>query len=416
MFHLPLLEGEVNIVDFMLFEAFKIFWPKVYEYVLQNPDYFVGNFGGGTYSDKIDQEKVDRFKDSFSTIEDELSIEETGSLKNALISLFPNLNTPWQTNFFSTQSNEEERYAQKRICSSKYFERYISYSIVKGQVSDVAFSQLFKDIKSISPEELESRVSKLLASSLPENFIEKLRHNEQELDSETSIKIGNTIAKCAQNFPVHESMFFSFLTPFSQAAIFVGQLIRHCIEKEKTVEFMNSIIQVSKPFEFCYEVYRTCKSENKEENVFTESEETDILKVMLQRCLELSEQQPIWVTHLFPCKILLQAWSTKIDNKEFSQYLNNKFQEDSTSVIPFLKVFVGYIRSNTHPTPYHGDFQNKHFEWLDSFVDSKLVFETCQRNLEQDLSEVKGYSNMEHKQTDKNLMLQFAFHYNKKNS
>lgn len=39
---LPLLKGEVNMLDLMLIEALKVFYPNHYNFVKTNPDYFIG--------------------------------------------------------------------------------------------------------------------------------------------------------------------------------------------------------------------------------------------------------------------------------------------------------------------------------------------------------------------------------------
>lgn len=43
-FALPLLYNEVNITDLMLIEAVKIFYPKHYSFIKNNPNYFISNY------------------------------------------------------------------------------------------------------------------------------------------------------------------------------------------------------------------------------------------------------------------------------------------------------------------------------------------------------------------------------------
>jgi len=49
-FSMPLLKGEVNMIDLMLIESLRIFYPNHYNFVKSNPDYFIGS-----YSDSYDR-------------------------------------------------------------------------------------------------------------------------------------------------------------------------------------------------------------------------------------------------------------------------------------------------------------------------------------------------------------------------
>ncbi|MBU2901148.1 KAP family P-loop NTPase fold protein [Maribacter dokdonensis] len=48
-FAIPLLKGEVNHVDLMLMEAIKIFYPKHYEFIKNNSNYFTSSYSSHSY-------------------------------------------------------------------------------------------------------------------------------------------------------------------------------------------------------------------------------------------------------------------------------------------------------------------------------------------------------------------------------
>lgn len=58
-FALPILEGEVNLIDLMLIEALKIFYPEHYEFVKNNPSLFLASYSTnyGTNRNEVEQQK-----------------------------------------------------------------------------------------------------------------------------------------------------------------------------------------------------------------------------------------------------------------------------------------------------------------------------------------------------------------------
>jgi predicted KAP-like P-loop ATPase len=88
-FSLPILKGEVNPVDLMLIEGIRVFYPKLYEVVRDNPDLFLD-----PKFDSFDQDdKTIRY---FNRIIDkgleEFTYEESEAAKELLKVLFPRLN------------------------------------------------------------------------------------------------------------------------------------------------------------------------------------------------------------------------------------------------------------------------------------------------------------------------------------
>ncbi|HBO37062.1 MAG TPA: hypothetical protein DD638_00155 [Pasteurellaceae bacterium] len=139
-FSLPLLKGEVNYVDLLLIEAVRVFYPELYEFIRAQPDYFIGVYFD-KYSKKTDAEKIKKFNELFAEKTVSYSLDEIACAKYVLGSLFPNLGEVWGLfglHCGDSEPDEKSRYNQKRVSATQYFNRYFSYTVIEGDISDVA--------------------------------------------------------------------------------------------------------------------------------------------------------------------------------------------------------------------------------------------------------------------------------------
>ena len=124
-FSLPLLKGEVNMVDLILVDALKIFYPDHYQFIKSNPDYFIGSyshFGMGN-----DQQKMTDIKAHFDLLGKNLNKIDRANSIDLISNLFPNLDTVYG-NFHFSEENKDDWYRGKRIVAPQYFDRYFSYA------------------------------------------------------------------------------------------------------------------------------------------------------------------------------------------------------------------------------------------------------------------------------------------------
>lgn len=194
-FSFSLLNGEVNLVDLMLIEALKIFYPLHYEFVKNNPHYFLSSYESHSYSryEGNDKElKKKELNDSFEELGKGLLKREKESVKSLLSELFPRLDEAFRNMFVDKGS--EEWYKNKRIVSPGYFNRYFSYAALKGEISDVLFDSFINSIASTTEDNIIESFKRLIESSSIDNFLSKLRSREEDFDWETSQKLAFSIA------------------------------------------------------------------------------------------------------------------------------------------------------------------------------------------------------------------------------
>ncbi len=214
-FSLPLLKGEVNIAEFLLIEAVRAFYPDAYEIIKNNRDAFTALSLGGmrTYPDERE-----RIKKTVEKAFGGLTEDETNNLKRLIIILFPRQqDTIYGSEWDNTWAE------QKRIASDKYFDRYFTYSIPLGDVSDVRIENFIKTLEAIDTEELIHTLNAELTEQNAEAFISKLHQKVERIPTAGQVKLAISLSLFGAKLPNPKEL-FSFHMPFSRGALLIAYL------------------------------------------------------------------------------------------------------------------------------------------------------------------------------------------------
>ena len=205
-FSLPLVKGEVNTSESLLIEAIRAFYPGAYEIIKNNRDAFTAVSLGAWGTHQSEKEEIKKtVEKAFNGLTD----DETNNLRRLITILFPR-----QQNTIFGSEWEKTWAEQKRIASDKYFDRYFTYSIPLGDVSDIRIENFIKTLEKIAPKELmESRDSELTTQNA-EVFISKLQQKIEKIPPTGQVKLAISISIFGSRFPNPKEL-FSFRSPFS---------------------------------------------------------------------------------------------------------------------------------------------------------------------------------------------------------
>lgn len=409
-FSLPLLKGEVNIIDLMLIEALRVFYPDHYFFVKNNPDYFIGSYTQ-IYGHGNNQEKIESIKKHFERLEDNLHERDKPKVRDLLSNLFPRLNTIFGNYHFGNNSYNEW-YLQKRIVSTKYFDRYFSYSVIEGDISDVEFDLLLQFISENNDiQAINSKVLNLINKTSKDNFMQKLRSLENEYEWESAKRISKVLCDLSEYLPKDGGMMgMGFETPFGQAAIFIFQLLKNNKDNDDLFEFAKELMTYPKQFEFAYEInYWFRLGERKEDKIFEDSQYLELAKVLTERAVDESKESSIF--EMFPEHVVYLAytWSER-DKKEFGNYLLAYLEKEDHNVIKLINTFLPTIRSTSKPEPYKGDLTKDKYEYMVSFLDTGDLFSRVKAvySVEEIENEEPKWSDYgEHEYSELNMVRQF---------
>lgn len=373
-FSLPLLAGEVNLVDLMLIEAIKIFYPSYYEFIKSNPEYFIGSYSK-RFSYEKDTSKVSIVKEHLEVLGKDYTKKQSECIHSLLEKLFPRLNEVFHNYSSYDGKLTNVWFKQKRIASPKYFTKYFSYAVIKGEISDIAFENFISDVSSQSINEVTNSIVALVEQSSPDNFLQKIRSIEEDIKWEETIKIAKGISAMSEIFPKRNgfSFTFGFETPNVQAAIFINQLIKKHEIKDEQFFLASELMIEAKHFEFAYELYNWLQTgETHGQKIFSNEQYGKLAMLLIGRALKEADNLPIFEKFPEHIKKLFESWAEQ-NKKAVSNYITGILRKDKSKVIGLLRAFTPTVYSTAVVGPYKTDFTKEQYHSFVSIFDKNVI-------------------------------------------
>ncbi|MGL1889921.1 MAG: KAP family NTPase [Reichenbachiella sp.] len=413
-FSIPLLKDEVSHVDLLLIEALKIFYPQHYDFVKNNPAYFLSSYSSRNGSVNSEEHKVraNQLQEHLDELAKGITKNEKDSVYNLLKELFPRLNEAFHNDFM--QGGGNDWFKDKRIVSTSYFKRYFSYTVIKGELSDIQFESFFQLIEESSSTELATNLEKLIQTSSVDNVLHKIRSLEEDLDWTTASKLALSLAVIGDKFPEGDTFFsFGMDGALAQAAIFIYQIIKQNENRAEGLELASNLMLDPVPFKFAYEVnnwLRTGKTE--EEKIFNSEQYNQLAKTLRKRALKDSDESSIFEFYPNHVYYLLGTWNDE-NPDELRVYLKTIIDADSTKIKTLLVSFTPTGRSSNNPEPYKSTFSKTEYDYLISLLDKEYIHDHIIKAFGEELADekVQFQDRHEHNQTDINILRQFQHWY-----
>lgn len=411
------MKGEVNISDLILFEGVKIFYPKHYEFIKDFPEYFIESYNDKFSSGK-DNSKVEEFKSKIEELNSKLSKNEKQAILDLLKKLFPYIKEAIEN--YSFRNAGQDWAKEKRIASSKYFNRFFIYSVPKDDISDVYFDDYINSLDSKKIDEVLVETNDILKNIEVAEFLYKISFYEENLNWNSRQIISKIIC---QNEGKFEGMkggvfMFGFNNPKSQAAITISRiLLKHDNYSEK-LEFSKYLMTDEIPFEFSKEINRWLNVGNTEDEKVIKSSDMNLLdNILLERALQDCSANKTNLFEKYENNIfsLLEIWYEK-NSKELREYIIELINLNSKIVSKIIYALTSTIYSSSNPNPYKVDFKIESFQLLKKYSDIDNFYNILikEHSVEIGNEEVIFFDNNEG-QNIINSMRQFIHWYNLEN-
>lgn len=217
-FALPLLKGEVDVVDLLLIEALRVFHPTLHTAVVSNSRIILEGPGN-------------RSKESVSAFEAEVrrlvgSGEKGRSELEILEQLFPRL----QSIFSNTHFGEDtvRRWTErKRIASERYFPRYFSSGVPAGDVADSEIRKLIQEAAVSDPGAAAVELRALLERINPDHLTQKLIDLSRDSEPMAALALAEVLLRVGTAFPNPRGPFAELLGARGRIALLTATLLRH---------------------------------------------------------------------------------------------------------------------------------------------------------------------------------------------
>lgn len=383
-FSVPLLKGEVNIVDLLLIEGVKILYPKLYNTIKEKPDYFLGTIlDQGVNFEQIKKLVADLIEQSIA----DLSKEAQVSAKNLLKELFPRL-TGILGNIHYGADWQKKWTQEKRIASIRYFKRYFAYTIPEDDISDQSLRAFLEQLDMGNISDISNEIKKITnhdGSSI-DVFITEIFRKLNDLSFSASYNLALALAQMGNYFPKPETL-YSFESPFSRSGILVSHLIQKQETSDKRFELSKYIIETANPVYFateCFKWIRATKQDNEKEDsedLFSESDVGILAEVAVNRIKDIAKEGAIYSRFPENTRELLNFWAYWSSREETTNYLKKFFEKEPHSSVDFLRCYVPTVWSLGMEAPYgvglpsKGAFQRSDYDAITSVVDAELLIE-----------------------------------------
>ena len=375
-FSIPLLRGEINLVDLITIEAIRIFFPELYLFIKTNPHYFISSYSYVHNNFSRKEKSKDEAKNKITQAVEAYGVDMKDPLLSMLQDLFPTLQTVFANTYYTDQYYMEW-YREMRICSSYYFERYFSYAIQKGKISDIVFKNILIDIGEISVDELIKRLSLHFQTIEVDEFIFKLYQYQHSFTPVESKVLAAALANFGEVFEKAKKDFFYGTIGMAASIIF------SLLQKVPTNNRLKAALQVldfAEPLTFLIDIQFKFWTKPKYDDIppFLKEEELEIIaERILERFQEIATKDNLF--NILPdddfyrvVKLFIRVNRTN----EVSEMLQQQIEIDSKNVLPLIKLFTPTASSSSKPSPYKVNFNEKRYHSLNTLIGCDLLYES----------------------------------------
>jgi hypothetical protein len=393
-FSLPLLNGEVNISNLMILEGLKIFYPGLYDFIRSNGQLFLERTDRDQSDFNSKKQKQDEIKKEISQATAMYDEKKQKVIIGMLEQLFPQLKI-----IYSNSGYSDDIYVrwtkEKRICSSKYFDRYFSYSVQEGDIPDNYFENLVKDFEDDSIHKVVLRLNETIERYSAFDLIQKLRMQEGIFNEKQSYNLSLALVEFGHTLPNDQNIYFS--STYTQSAILITRLIR-IQSKKKQLTLLLKVFSVSKSLDYSMVIHRWLMLQEGKDPVnavFSEKEKIKIKDLLISIFIDKMTDENFFILlsdgNLWK---ILRWWINSVQYKNklkafWDKHLKKK--NNPIFALNLVKVFTPTITMTSSadyiPRTYKSGFFQSNFDAIKDVVDVKL--------LNDNLLKIKGFNIME---------------------
>ncbi|MCL4743704.1 MAG: KAP family NTPase, partial [Phycisphaerales bacterium] len=411
MFALPMLKGEVNIVDLLLIESVRAFYPAIYEIIRVNHDEFSG----------VESEHRQPGYDGprawvlLKPVVDALPSEEQEAIKSLLTRLFPRLRSAYGGGRYGSDWLLPWAKA-KRICSPDYCPRYFSYSVPTRDVRDSEMDALYVKAANAPASEVGEDIVAYFTGGKARRVIERMRQREASTSPQAVASLCVAIAANAKHIPNPPSP-FSFAEAVSQAGILISRLIERLPGGTPRVTLAKQVIEAADPLWFGAEVLRwlhvTDDADKADSNTLTKEEVKEVGKALVERIKARARAgEPLFNVDVPQEQSLLYEWWRVEGREPVQAHLASVFAKDPKNIALFLQAMAPRSWGEGDVLPRVGKLDGDQLKNIKLIYDLDALAQLIREHLPGNFENPQWYPDSSNP-IGQRLAEQFMFVYNK---
>lgn len=354
---------EVNIVDFVVLEAIRVFATDFYEEIPKNRWLFTQKFYGMSYSSREDKRP-----EAFTRIvENTLS---TNPAKEQILKIMKEIFP--QIDFHSNYSNDwEERWSgNKQACSDSKFETYFHLTAPADEISEEEFEEMIEQIGAKNVTEVLPVFEKLKSENKLRNFLKKTHDRfGQDFDTHskffTNVTTGLLILSSKVNTDTND--FWDFGGVERQLQRLVWRLSEKISGEENKYDFLKNLLILTPDLSYKVSLLRVLAREKTGEQDHLRDMSTAIKRSIADILPELQKvidddtlKMNPRANHIIWCYV---EWGKEAELKIYLK----KLVEDKQDIFTVLDWFKSRVDSSTR-----GQYYQLNKESLGKFVDLSI--------------------------------------------
>jgi KAP family P-loop domain len=370
-FALPILKGEVHPVDQMLIEGVRIFYPKLYELIRDNRQYFIARRNDGHGAAAAKQHAIELINGALAGT----GADQDRVTRRLLEVLFPRLKT-LLGNYVYGKEWDDTWAREQRVCSEHYFDRYFRYAVPPGDLPDSRVAELV-EVAGRGVDLAAAQTRAIVDANGMGTLIRKLRQRETEIGAPAAANLALALAQHGSAVPRERQMLFSDWS-FRQAAILIAHLVRQVPIAEERREVALSVVRSAGPLAFgveCFRWLRKSDDQNDAERILPVAVEQELGVALAERIKAAAADGPLYVTYGSDAPRLIWLWSAYGTPKEVGTYLKQQIEANPSTLDELLDVYVGEAWGLESGLPSRSDFERHAYDAITGLLDGQWIYE-----------------------------------------
>lgn len=276
-FAVPAHRGELNLVDVVLLEALRLFYPYGYEMVSAKKRAILG-------VNDSDTVRTGALKQALESLE--IDSDDRPSLNALLLALFPQFDPV----FSSTHHSDWEIAGwvnSRRICTERYFDRFFSYGLPPGDVADTAIDGVITD------SDTTGALSELISRSDSTIVLAKLLDRVPTVPQQHVRRLIDAVSGIAGDLPVLHS-YSDLAAARWHASVLVVRLMARLPEMERRPAALHVLSNADVEFAtLVLRWLRTASAPGAEEALMSDDDINVVAAALADRLLDLDQDVPL---------------------------------------------------------------------------------------------------------------------------
>jgi hypothetical protein len=386
LFALPLLKGEANPVDLLLMEGIRIFCPKLYKAIRDNPDLFLHSDVVAAERDNARRQRVGELIDGAlgGIVAEDKRRVRTGLLET----LFPRLRNMGYGSDWDAAWEQEQR-----ICSKHYFNRYFTYSVPPGDISDLDVGRLLTALEPVDAPVPDATLAEFAKKNAIPQLIRKLRRREDGIGLIAARRLALALGRNGALMPRERGTFFADAT-LTQGAILTVHLLRRITAGEEREALAAELIATAEPLSFateCFSWLHHNKDRPEERRIVSDEAEATIAPMLAERIRESANDAPLYATFGRDAPRMYWLWATHGAAADVRKNLADRFASHPNEVDPFLDTYVGEGRELESGKRVRADFDRGSYGAIAEVVDPNIILENLRQRYGAELDTAEFY-------------------------